>query len=76
MTNPAYFWIVYPSTPSKQSYNIINGSTSSICQHVAFIQGGTPGSIRYFKTATTLSLIQSTDLKFSIAMNYIRFKIV
>lgn len=71
MTNPSYFWIVYPNSPSSSSFNF-DGNTA---YHFAVIQGGTPGSIRYFKSTTTLAYVQTTSIRFNAAMKYVRFKI-
>lgn len=71
ITNPSYFWIVYPNNPSSSSF-AFDGNTA---YHFAVIQGGTPGSIRYFKSTTTLAYVQTTSIRFTNAMNYVRFKI-
>lgn len=71
ITNPSYFWIVYPDSPSSSSF-AFDGNTA---YHFAVIQGGTPGSIRYFKSTTTLAYVQTTSIRFTNAMKYVRFKI-
>lgn len=75
MTNPSYFWIVFPKGQATNSYTFKAGSTSSMCYNVAFIQGGTPGSIRYFKSTTTSSIVQTTTISFSVEMRYIRISL-
>ena len=75
MTNESYFWIVYPYAPSSSSFTFIDGSSSYTAYQFAVIQGGRPGSIRYFKSTTTLGLVKSTGISFNVTMNYVRFKI-
>ena len=72
ITNPSYFWIVYPDNPSASFFDF-DGNKA---YHFAVIQGGTPGSIRYFKSTTTLEYVQTTSIRFTNAMKYVRFKIV
>ena len=75
MTDPSYFWIVFPKGQGTNSYTFKADSNSYMCYNVSFIQGGTPGSIRYFKSTTTSSIYQTTNISFSVEMKYIRFKI-
>lgn len=75
ITNSSYFWIVYPNSPSSSSVSFLAESSSYTGYQFAFIQGGTPGSIRYFKSTTTLSLVQTTSISFRSPMNYIKIKI-
>lgn len=75
MTDSSYFWIVFPKGQGTNSYTFTADSNSYMCYNVSFIQGGTPGSIRYFKSTTTSSIYQTTNISFSVEMKYIRFKI-
>lgn len=75
MTNSSYAWIVFPKGAGTSSYQFKVDSSSYLCYHVAFIQGGTPGSIRYFKSTTTNSIVQATNISFSVEMRYIRISL-
>lgn len=75
MTNSSYAWIVFPKAAGTSSYQFKVDSSSYLCYHVAFIQGGTPGSIRYFKSTTTNSIVQATNISFSVEMRYIRISL-
>lgn len=75
ITNPSYFWIIYPYNPSLSSFTFTVDSSSYTAYQFVVIQGGTPGSIRYFKSTTTLSIVQTTNIMFNVTMNYVRFKI-
>ena len=75
MTDKSYFWIIYPYNPSSSSFTFIDESSSYTAYQFAVIQGGTPGSIRYFKSTTTLGIVQTTTIRFNVTMNYVRFKI-
>lgn len=75
MTDKSYFWIIYPNTPSSSSFTFICEGSSYTAYQFAVIQGGTPGSIRYFKSTTTLGIVQTTTIIFNVTMNYVRFKI-
>ena len=75
MTDKSYFWIIYPYNPSSSSFTFTAESSSYTAYQFAVIQGGTPGSIRYFKSTTTLGIVQTTTIRFNVTINYVRFKI-
>ena len=75
MIDKSYFWIIYPYNPSSSSFTFTAESSSYTAYQFAVIQGGTPGSIRYFKSTTTLGIVQTTTIRFNVTMNYVRFKI-
>ena len=77
VTNSSYFWIIYPNNPSLQSVSFSTGGSAynDVFYHFAVIQGGTPGSIRYFNSNTRLKYSNMTILRFNDTINYVRFKI-
>ena len=73
-----YLWIIYPTLGSTTSFSFTSGNSSYTGYHFAIIQSGTPGSIRYFKSSTTLEKVNTTSVSFSGnsgEVNYIKFKI-